>query len=291
MKKKILFIINPISGVGKQKIVESLIPKYLDTTVFDYEIAYTERPRHAKDLSANAASEKIDIVVAVGGDGTVNEVSQGLIGTETAMAIIPAGSGNGLALYLNIPLNFEKAIANINKLALRQIDTVRINDRQFVNVAGVGFDAHISHEFAAYGKRGFVSYLKIILKEFFTYKPKKYRLIINGKEKKKRSFLITFANSSQWGNNAHIAPNALIDDGYLDICFMKKFPLIVAPFIGLRMFRKTLDKSKYIKIIRAQSVEVFRKKPIEAHLDGEPVNFGLHLMIDVVPKSLWVVAS
>ena len=170
MKKKICFIVNPISGVGRQKVIEELIDKYLDRTIFEYEISYTKAAKHATELAKEAAKRNVDIVVAVGGDGSVNEVSRGLIGTKTAMAIIPTGSGNGLARYLNISLNLKSAMTIINQCNIKTIDTIQLNNETFANVAGIGFDAHIGWEFAKFGKRGFSSYLKVITREFPKYK-------------------------------------------------------------------------------------------------------------------------
>lgn len=288
--KKILFIINPISGVGKQRIVENLIDKVLDLQQFTYEIAYTEYAKHAIEISSEFAP-KFDVLVAVGGDGTVNEISHGLIGTNTHLAIIPTGSGNGLARSLKIPLNVEKAIENINKYNSHTIDSATINDKIFVNVAGIGFDAKISHRFASYGKRGLWSYVKLTLNEFFNYSPKKYKLIIDGRVIKKKAFLISFANSSQFGNNAYIAPKALVDDGFIDISLMKKFPLLAAPVVGFKLFDKKVDSSRYVDSFRGKHIMIRRKKAIKAHIDGEPVVFGNDIFIKVQPLSLKVLAG
>lgn len=288
--KKILFIINPISGVGKQKIVENLIDKVLDLQQFTYDISYTQYAKHAIEISIEAAP-KYDVLVAVGGDGTANEISHGLIGTDTHLAIIPTGSGNGLARSLKIPLNIEKAIENINSFNSNTIDTATINDKIFVNVAGIGFDAKISHRFATYGKRGLWSYVKLTLDEFFNYRSKKYKLIIDGRVRKKKAFLISFANSSQFGNNAYIAPKAIIDDGFIDVSLMKKFPLLAAPIVGFRLFDKKVDSSRYVDTFRGKHIMIRRKKAIKAHIDGEPVVFGSDIFIKVQPLSLKVLTG
>ncbi|MCK6649852.1 MAG: YegS/Rv2252/BmrU family lipid kinase, partial [Bacteroidia bacterium] len=216
-KKKICFIVNPVSGIGRQKVIEKLIDQLLDRTLFEYEIQYTKAAKHATELAKDAALRNFDIVVAVGGDGSVNETAKGLIGTKTAMAIIPAGSGNGLARHLKIPIDIKKAMEVINMGVISTVDSIRFNDETFVNVAGIGFDAHIGWEFAKFGKRGFSSYLKVIMREFPKYKARKYELEIDGKTIYPEAFLISFANGSQWGNNAYIAPTADISDGIMDI--------------------------------------------------------------------------
>jgi diacylglycerol kinase family enzyme len=173
-RKSILFIVNPVSGIGKHKGVERLIEDGLDKTQFNPRIVYTSGPGDATDISSKAAAEGIEIIVAVGGDGTVNETAAGLVGTASAMAIVPAGSGNGLARHLGIPMNLKRAIDIINTGRIIKIDTATINDQLFVNVAGVGFDASVAKKFAVAGKRGFSTYLRITTSSYKDYEPKQY---------------------------------------------------------------------------------------------------------------------
>ena len=287
-KKKICFIVNPISGIGRQKVIEKLIDEQLNRSLFDYEIAYTKAAKHATELSKDAATRKTDIVVAVGGDGSVNEISKGLIHTTTAMAIIPTGSGNGLARHLNIPLNLKKAMEVINAGKQTSIDTIQMNEETFANVAGIGFDAHIGWEFAKFGKRGFSSYVKVITKELPKYKAQDFELIIDGKSTIKNAYLISFANGSQWGNNAYIAPTADVSDGLMDIAILKDFSFMNAISIGYRMFNKTLDKSSFLEVIKTKEVLV-KQTGIIAHIDGEPIEIGSELRIKVNPLSLNVI--
>ena len=288
MKKKICFIVNPISGVGKQKLVEELTLKHLDLSSFDYKIIYTTAPKHATDIAKQAALDNYNIVVAVGGDGSVNEVAKGLIGTETAMALLPTGSGNGLARHLDIPLDLVKAIDLINKGKETTIDSINFNDETFVNVAGIGFDAHIGWEFAKYGKRGFSSYIKLVLRELSSYKAKEYELTIDGKTHYKKSFLISFANGSQWGNNACIAPSANVSDGIMDIAILDSINWFNGISIGYKLFNKKLHHSRHLEIIKAQEVSVKQSETI-AHIDGEPIEIGNTILIKVNPLSLKVV--
>lgn len=288
--KKILFIINPVSGVGKQKLVEKSIKKYLDTTKYTYEIKYTEEAKHAIDISKEAAN-KFDIIAAVGGDGSVNEVCKGLINTNSALAIIPTGSGNGLARYLNIPLKIDNAIKLINLSKIKKIDTAEINNEKFVNVAGIGFDAHVSHIFANYGKRGPLPYVKIAAEEFPKYRAQKYKITIDGKTFYRKAFLISFANSSQFGNNAYISPDAKIDDGLIDICIFKNFPIVESPRLAVMLFDKRLDKSKFMEIIKGKEITITQENPIIAHIDGEPVSFGNKINVKIKPQSLNVIVS
>jgi YegS/Rv2252/BmrU family lipid kinase len=280
--------VNPISGVGRQKVIEKLIDEELDRSFYDYEIAYTKAAKHAIELSREAASRNVDIVVAVGGDGSVNETAKGLVNTNSAMAIIPTGSGNGLARHLRIPLNLKKAMQIINEGKMKSVDSIKMNDETFVNVAGVGFDAHIGWEFARFGKRGLSSYIKVIAREFPKYKAQDFELTIDGKTIKKNAYLISFANGSQWGNNAYIAPTADIADGVMDIAILKDFNLLSGIGIGLHLFRKTLERSGYLEVIKAKEVIVMQPGII-AHIDGEPIEIGKELRIRVNPLSLKVI--
>lgn len=287
--KRIVFLVNPISGIGKQKGIEKLIEERLDKTRYFPSVVYTEAPGHAAELSRKAASDQVDIVVAVGGDGTVNETASGLVDTATALAIIPSGSGNGLARHLKIPMNLKRAIEVINTGTIRKIDTATINDQLFVNLAGVGFDASVAKKFAAAGKRGFSTYLRITTSSYKDYEPKQYTLVIDGKIYRRRALLISFANSSQFGNNTSIDPNASVSDGYIDVCIVGKMPFWKTFFLGPLLFLKKFDQTRYIEIIRAKEVILKRKKGKSIHLDGDPKTMGKELTMKVNPLSLNVI--
>lgn len=280
---------NPVSGIGKQKGVERLIGERFKVPGLETEIVYTEEPGHATDISRNAAEKGTDIVVAVGGDGTVNEIAAGLVGTATALGIVPAGSGNGLARHLKIPMNIKRALDIIRNGKVFKIDTASINDQLFVNVAGVGFDASVAKKFALAGKRGFSTYLQITTSSYKLYEPKQYSLEIDGKVVRRRALLISFANSSQFGNNTTIDPGACINDGYIDVCIVGKMPFWKALFMAPLLFLKKFDKTRYIEIIRAKEVVLKRKKGKSVHLDGDPKSMGKELTIRVNPLSLNVI--
>ena len=288
MKKRICFIVNPISGIGRQKVIEKLIDLHLDRMLFDYEIVYTKAAKHATALARQAVADNFNIVVAVGGDGSINEIAKGLIGSNTAMAIIPAGSGNGLARHFKIPLNTKKAMFVINAFKETRIDTIQFNNETFVNIAGVGFDAHIGWEFAKFGKRGFSSYLKVITREFPKYKAQDFELTVAGKTFHKKAFLISFANGTQWGNNAYIAPLADIADGVMDIAILKDFSLLNVVSLAFKLFRKTLHRSSHLEIIKAKEAIVKQPGTI-AHIDGEPIEVGNTISIKVNPLSLKII--
>ncbi|MCX6266600.1 MAG: diacylglycerol kinase family lipid kinase [Bacteroidetes bacterium] len=288
-EKRVLFIVNPISGIGKQKGVERMIAERIDQTRYIPSVVYTNAPGHATEISRKAAQDGVEIVVAIGGDGTVNEAAAGLVGTETALAIVPAGSGNGLARHLKIPMNLKRAIDIINKGKTLKIDTATINDQLFVNVAGIGFDASVAKKFAIAGKRGFSTYLRITANSYKDYEPRQYTLIIDGKVIRRRALLISFANSSQFGNNTSIDPAANVSDGYIDVCIVGKMPFWKTFFLGPLLFLKKFDQTKYVEIIRAKEVILTRKKGKSIHLDGDPKIMGKELTMKISPLSLNVI--
>lgn len=286
---KILFIINPISGTVKKSGVQQLIQTYLDTSKFDYSITHTEYPLHATEIAKKEA-ENYKIIVAVGGDGTVHEVGLGLIHTNTILGILPMGSGNGLARHLKIPMSTKKAILNLNTFKSKTIDTVKINDTYFLGAGGIGFDAHISNLFATSKTRGFITYIKISINEFFKYQEQEYQLHIEGNTFNRKAFLITFANSNQYGNNAFIAPNSIIDDGFISIVILKKFSLIYAIPLAIKLFTKKINSSKFVEEIKVKKALIISPNQ-EIHLDGEPLLTNREINIEVLPQSLKVICN
>lgn len=286
LKQKILFIVNPISGGLNKTFFPSLIDQYLNLELFDAQIIYTDYINHAKELAKNAIDHQYDIVVAVGGDGTINEVAGVLESSGKTMGIIPCGSGNGLARTLKIPLNHVKAIKKINLMNTIDIDVGLIDDEKFINMAGMGFDAHISAHFANSINRGFTNYIKSTLSEISTYKPQMYKITIGEKTIEREAFMLSVANSSQYGNNAHIAPEASLNDNLLDLCIIKPFPLFIFPVLGFRMFSKTTHHSKYIEIIKVNKAIITRETEEPIHVDGEPLIKGKELKVSVKHLSL-----
>lgn len=288
-RKKILFIINPISGIGKKKDLDRKIAENTDKEKYDYNIVYTEAPGHATELSRKAVGDKTDIVVAIGGDGTVNEIGQELVGTGTALGIIPAGSGNGLARHLKIPFNLKKAISVINQGKIHKIDTATVNGKFFLSMAGIGYEAFVAKKFAKAPKRGFFTYFRIVSGEYPMYKPKKYTLEIDGKIIKRKALSITFANSNQFGNNASFDPDAKLDDGLIDVCIITRIPVYKVPFYVPLLFTRTFHKTQYIEILKVKKVVVTRTKGKSVHFDGDPVRMGDTLEMKINPLSLNVI--
>ena len=290
MKHKALFIINPVSGGRRKDNIGQLIAGYLDTKVFEPTIQYSESVSHAHKIARDAVGT-YQMVVAVGGDGTVNEIASGIAGTDLVLGIIPCGSGNGLARFLQIPIDIKKSILTLNTYKVELIDAAKLNGQWFFNMAGMGFDAHISELFSHNKTRGFFAYIKTSLKEFMSYKPQPYQLIVDGKSYSKDAFMLSFANSSQYGNNAHISPHASVQDGLIDVCVIKPLPVYRFPDLVIRMFAKLADTTKYVEIIRGKHVLVKRTQPGPIHLDGEPQLMDTDAEINVVPAILKVVVG
>ena len=288
-KKKIVFIVNPVSGSIKRKLNEKLLEDHLDKSKFDWQILFTEFPGHAIELSRIAAQDHADIVVAVGGDGSVNEVTRGILGTDTILGIIPFGSGNGLAHHLQIPFQVGRAIHVIDRGKIQEIDTLSVNNKVCVSISGVGFDALVAKKYEEIKSRGFHTYFKIILQEYLRYKPKKYKLKIDGKKMEVKALFISFANSNQFGYNAYIAPNARIDDGLIDVCIIKKVPLAHLIFLANLLFLKKIEKTKYIQIIQGKEIRLKRKKEKLVNIDGEYFKLSKKLHLEINPKSLKVI--
>jgi diacylglycerol kinase (ATP) len=289
-KKKILFIVNPISGMHRRIKLSEVVYRHINAEQFDAEVKETEYAGHAIELSREAVRQKVDVVVAVGGDGTINEVASQIIGSETILGIIPQGSGNGLARHLGIPRMIPGAMRLINKMHVTEIDTATVNDVPFVSIAGVGFDALVAKLFAKGERRGFFSYAHLISTQFLYYKPKKYKLkFVEGPEWKTRAFFISFANSNQFGYNTAIAPNARLRDGKLDVIVVKKPGIFDLPLIANLLLLRAIDKSKYVKSFRSEHFWIYRKRNRVVNIDGEARKIGKQLEIKVNPRSLKVI--
>ena len=277
---KIRFIINPIAGTGKQKGIEDTIAKHLD----NYDIVYTQKGGDATRLSSATVADDIDAVVAIGGDGTVNECLIGLVNSDTALGVIPCGSGNGFAYHIGMGRTVEKAIVQLKNAKIETIDSCTANGAPFVNVSGIGFDAHIANLFSGLKGRGFINYVKLILKDL-SYKPQEYTLQYDGLERKIRAYMISFANASQYGNDARISPMADVQDGLLDFVIVKAFPKWKIPFFLLKLARGKTHLSKYVEIIQSKHIKISTNNTL-LHLDGEPYKTSNPIEIKVIPKSL-----
>ncbi|MCQ2342092.1 MAG: YegS/Rv2252/BmrU family lipid kinase [Paludibacteraceae bacterium] len=289
--KNIAFIINPIAGsINKHKLPRQ-IEKELDHTHWLENIVFTEYAGHATLLAGQYAKMGFDAVVAVGGDGTVNEVLQGVRDTETALGVIPTGSGNGFARHIGMSMRISKAIEQINRGEAVKADYGLVNDRPFLCTCGIGFDALIANHFAGSNSRGMKTYMRNILRDLFSYQPETY--IIRGKdiELNPQAFLVTFANSNQWGNDAFIAPQASIQDGKMDIAILSKFPLILAPSLAFKLFTKNIEHDMFMNTVQTAEVTVTREKEGPLHIDGEPMMMPRDLHIRIIEDGLRILVE
>ena len=285
---KILFIINPISGEqNKSEIIKS-IPKLLDRNRFDIFITHTKRAGHAAEIAQKAVNENMDVVVAVGGDGTINEVAAQLVNTNTALAIIPCGSGNGLARDLEISLHYKEAIQQINKLELKKIDVGVCNNQYFFSIAGVGYDAKVAYDFNKGKKRKFAGYLWAIFKDYFNVKAQQFEIKLGENKISDKYFLISVANCSQWGYNVKVAPGAKLDDGLFIVNLCKKPSIFsVIPF-GIKLLAGKIEHSKHTDFKTTNTISITSDMAFFYHLDGDAKGISRQINIDILPHALMV---
>jgi len=288
MKERILFIVNPISGHHDKSNFPHIVESLIDKDKYDYTISFTEYGGHAKELTLNAIADNYDIIVAVGGDGTINEVATSMIGSRQTFAIVPYGSGNGLAHHLHLPLKPEKIITEvINNGFKTKIDTATVNGVPYISIAGVGFDALIADYFAKDPNRGFMTYVKFITEEYPRFKPGHYKLILDDTEEIEcDAMFVSFANSNQFGYNAAISPHASLNDGLLDVCIFKKPNLLEVAYAAERLITNRIDKTKFIDIHKAKKINVIRDKEDIANIDGEAIMMSKDVTVEVNELSL-----
>lgn len=254
--RHITFIINPRAGVQREKEIRSAIKAQLNEFLYTYDVQYTQYAKHGTELAKAAAAKGAWAVVAVGGDGSVNDIVTGLAGTDTALAIIPKGSGNGMARTLKIPLDVYAAMKVINQGKTTGIDIGYANERLFVSNAGVAFDALISKKFAKSEKRGFGVYSWLVTKHLWLYKPWIFDITADGQPFKEKAFMIAVANGQQFGYNFRIAPMASYTDGMLDLVIVRSFPKILGGLIALRAMNGNITDSPYVKHIKAKEITI-----------------------------------
>lgn len=286
--KKILLIINKYAGHQNGAAVLGIVVPYLKRNGCSVEYSFTSFPGHAAELASKASAENFDLIVAVGGDGTVNEVAQGLIGTGTPMGIIPMGSGNGLARELGISMNLRKSAQILLEGKTQQIDVCRINNQRFLCTSGIGFDAQIADKMGKASSRGFLRYIQLVVKESISFKPQKVRLVVDGKQLEQSVFLITFANASQFGNNAFIAPAASMTDGLIDVVVVRSFNKLWLPVFGIGLFSKILPKLPFVDCYKAKQIDLELAETSIFHFDGEPGKLEIPAKISIDTEKIWV---
>lgn len=272
-----VFIVNPKSGNGRKSSMITRLEK------MGYDVVCTGYPGHAEQIARETTAK---VVVAVGGDGTVNEVARGLVGTDKILGIIPCGSGDGLALHLGISRVFTKALDTVISGKIQSLDAGTINGRTFFSVCGVGFDAVVSERFAKSGKRGMLNYIDQGILTWMEYKPDKYTINIDGKEWESEAALITVGNSSQWGNGAKITPLADSSDGILDITVADRLNAIEMPALGILLLTGHIDMSHDVHCYRGRHIRITRNTIGPAHADGDWFEAGKTIDIEVIPHAI-----
>lgn len=289
-KKRIRFIVNPFSGISKKGKLADQIKQHLDADLFDFEIKNTQAAGHGTELAREAIEQNFDMVVAVGGDGSVNEVAAALIDSDTILGIIPAGSGNGFARHLGLSTNVKKAIQQLNQGKKIRIDTVKMNGRPFVNLAGLGFDGWVSYKLKQSKLRGFLGYGKIVTQESFKFKPQTYQINIDGKILEEECLCLEIVNAPMFGYNFEIAPHAKFNDGILEIIVVKKMTPWRFPQLAWHSYQKTINESGLTKCYSGKNIKVKIVEETPVHIDGEGmlVNEDLEFSINPLSLSLWV---
>lgn len=293
-RKQLLFIVNPISGTSSKKGFDAMVEQVIDHNRFLCNIVRTEYAGHAAVLAADAATAGTDICVAVGGDGTVNEVACGLVGTNTALGIVPCGSGNGLARHLCMPMNIKRALGIINEGQTDTFDYGIINGHPFFCTCGMGFDAHVSLLFSQSGKRGLGTYARMVLQEGLKYKGDSYDVTIEdagGETQHLEAFLIACGNAAQYGNNTYIAPEASMQDGLLDVIIIEPIRGLGATRVLVDLFTKTIKNNPHVTHTQARHLHIHRPSDGAVHYDGDPAIMGSDIDISIVPRGLKAVVN
>ena len=287
-QKKVFLVINRHAGHKEgAKALEVVVP-YLMKKDCLVEYSFTDHRKHATELAEKAAADGFDIVVAVGGDGTVNEVAQGLYGAGVKMGIIPMGSGNGLARELGISMDMQKSAKALIKGKNLKVDVCKLNDQRFLCTSGIGFDAMIADKMSKASSRGFFKYVQLVIQESIFFKPIEVRMKIDGNLIEESIFLITFANASQFGNNAYIAPGASMTDGIIDVVVVKKFPKIWMPVFAIALFSKLVTRLPFVDCYKAKVIEIELADSPYFHFDGEPGNLTIPAKIRLGSEKIWV---
>lgn len=279
-KQKALLIINPISGTGKKEGLAEKVADVLKESDIAVDHVLTKCAGDATNIARKAVDDGYDIVIAAGGDGTINETAIGLCGTDVVLGIIPCGSGNGLARHLNIPVDVHESIKIIASGQKLCVDYGTVVDRPFFCTFGVGFDAAVSHKFAQSKHRGKMTYIKNTFHEYLSFKPEEYVIKANDEVITDRAFVVAVCNASQYGNNAYIAPHASITDGLLDVTIIHYGNILTTALVGLDLMAGTIEKNMLIHTFRTDRLTLERKTEGPAHIDGEPVMLPARL--DVV---------
>lgn len=291
--RKILFIVNKKAGTDREKRLENVIRRYLTPKAFSVDIAYLEYLGHGKELAQEAVAKGVDTVVAVGGDGSINEIAQGLIGTDTALGIIPLGSGNGLARALKIPLKVAYALEVIANNRRKPVDVGYANEHLFLSNAGVGFDALVADKFRHTKKRGLWGYARLVVSSFSKYKGVEYSINVDGQKRRQKAFLLTVANGNQFGYEFKLAPGASVFDGSLDVCLVPPVNFLGLVPVVLYSLQGTIDKTRFMQHETGKEIVVESPELAYLQVDGDAVTLsnGQQVKFSVRPGALQVIVD
>jgi diacylglycerol kinase (ATP) len=290
-RKQLLFIINPISGVYRKEGIPERIARYIDYVQYDFTIRYTQYAGHATEIALEAVQEGYEVVVAVGGDGSINEVARGLMGTDVVLGVIPYGSGNGMAGHLKLPIRDAKgAIEVLNTGKVVKIDSIKTNIHEFYSVGGFGFDAHAARRFHSQEIRGFFSYFLAGLREImYHFKPEHARIRIDDMEIEREVYLFTAFNASQYGYKFGIFPSTSMHDGRMDVILLRSFPLRRLIPIFLALAFKRPDLVPEAEAFRAKKIKIYGNHKRVYQFDGDHFLFHDDVDMEIVPQSLNII--
>lgn len=289
--KRILFIVNPISGRASKDTIVGTIASHINTSKYDVTIRFSSYAGHATEIAEAAVKDGFDVIVAVGGDGTVNEVARALVKTDTALGIIPCGSGNGLARHLHIPMNVRKAVEIINEGTIDTIDSLSVNGMPCFCTAGVGYDAQVSAEYAKETSRGLATYVKKAVQGWLSYEPQEYIIETDTQVLKRKAVSITCANANQWGNEFHVAPKASLKDGLMDVTIIHPIHLKHAVSMPAQILGYSFDKNPDVECLKTRKLLIKRRNLNPIHIDGESITCDKDLTIYCLSNSLNVIGN
>lgn len=288
--KRALLIVNPISGTRSKAGIITMVKERMEKNGVELECRMTEGPGHAREMAREAVSTGTDMVLAAGGDGTINEIGNAVRDTRVILGMIPCGSGNGLGRTLGIPQEPERALDIIVSGRVLKCDYGLVNEHPFFCTCGVGFDAAVAEKFAANKRRGYITYIKSAVTEYINYSPGVYALSIEGKVVTERALLIAVCNVPQYGNNAYVAPEALITDGLLDITIVHAGSPLSDIIAGVSLFTGTIGRHRSVDVFRVPAATIVRHDAGPVQVDGEPMRMGSRLDVSCARSRLNVFA-
>jgi diacylglycerol kinase (ATP) len=284
------FILNPVAGSKKDpSFFAKLIDQFCRENKIEYILWKTERPGHGRILAEEALKKGFQCVVAIGGDGTINEIARALLGTQVPLGIIPKGSGNGFAREFGIPLDPRQACETLLQSKAISIDVGKINEEHFFNVAGLGFDAQVGYAYNQAqkgGRRGRLPYFFLGIKEYFSYVPSAMNLSLGGKERRLTPFLIAIANCKQYGIGAKIAPKAVVNDGFLNLAIVHQAPWYKYLWHLPKVFTGNFDQAPFLETVLTKEVTIVPEKKVPYHIDGEIRFGGKNLVAKIEPNAV-----